>query len=537
MSRLTRRSIIGGLAIGVPALALPLRERATTQKPATPEQFGAVGDGIADDTLALQRMFDTGRPARLDRDYVSSGNTLRADNMVVSGTGSLIKKAGFNGQLLVIAGNGTTVALRRLTGFNGTAVASAHGRTLTVKAASGGIIRVDTYARFPSGTPIDGDRLRPGTMIVGYGTGKGGPGTYQLSRPHEFDDLPIRFVDAPSFWWVNDIIRNTGDDTTIVVGLIEGAGGNGITNIGGARLKVRDTTIRNVHDNGILSAEAGADDVDIRDVLVEGTALQNGIFITASAGSAISPAFVTGANITRTVCRHCGDTALELGYHSRRATVTDCELGPSVNPPLLWRDSSDITCARIKLVPPPPDEQSADWCAFAAVPLHEAADWDYRGSLSEVRFEGYASGAVARLGGSGITLARIRAIGRSKARSAKSNAFVSLAGDVSAISIRSCVASNFTDAIQANFGTAPVTLSDISIENNTFSSTAVGLNGFKVTWKNSRYLANRADSPSRTGILLSMPPGRNDMPDTALKTDYPTNIGALPQRTLEVHRL
>lgn len=63
----------------------------------TPQQFGAVGDGVTDDTAALQKMWDTGRPWYIP--YTSNGYLISSTLTVAADgecDGYLIAVAGFN---------------------------------------------------------------------------------------------------------------------------------------------------------------------------------------------------------------------------------------------------------------------------------------------------------------------------------------------------------------------------------------------------------------------------------------------------------
>lgn len=56
----------------------------------TPEQFGAVGDGVANDTAAVQAAFDVGGSVTLYRTYKVDGVYLRKDSTTVSGGGTIL---------------------------------------------------------------------------------------------------------------------------------------------------------------------------------------------------------------------------------------------------------------------------------------------------------------------------------------------------------------------------------------------------------------------------------------------------------------
>lgn len=85
---------------------------------ATPEQFGAAGDGRTDDTAALQAAFDAGRSIRLTqgREYlVTRRLTLAADGVSLSGAGRIRVAPGFavDGD---VDGNGSHMRVLFVTG-------------------------------------------------------------------------------------------------------------------------------------------------------------------------------------------------------------------------------------------------------------------------------------------------------------------------------------------------------------------------------------------------------------------------------------
>lgn len=467
----------------------------TQDSPVTPEMFGAVGDGRHDDTAAVQAALDRGGEVVLSHRYASRGNRVSVPGTQITGNGTLLKRIGSEGPLLAIVADDVSVTLGGLSGFNGRCTAYLSGDEMHVATVEQGVLRLRAPApkQPPSGTPVDGDGIAPGTMIVADLGMRAGRRVYRINRPHDLSMRQIRFVDAIAFWWRNDLLRNSGQRTRLRIGLIEGSAGNGIASMAASGLTITGTRIRCVHDNGIVVADAGSDGITIRDVTIEGSCTQNGIFLTASAGSVANGRFIRGARIERCTVGACGDTALEIGYHSINAVVRDCVLGPSVNPPLLWRDCQGAVCERLTLHAPPIDRQSQDWCAFAVVPQFEPATWSYAGQVNELRFEGAVRGAVARIGGSGITLSGLAARSPDADRPAGSRrgSFVSLAGNVQDITLRNSSAAGYSNAIQMNYGARQVQLRAIHVNNNRFENFDIIVNDYRTVFVNSVFTYNR----------------------------------------------
>ena len=80
-------TMIGSIDSGVGAVPRLLAEE-LDDLPATPERFGAVGDGIADDTVPVQRAINTGRAVALRTFYkVTDALTCSTKGQLIGGTG------------------------------------------------------------------------------------------------------------------------------------------------------------------------------------------------------------------------------------------------------------------------------------------------------------------------------------------------------------------------------------------------------------------------------------------------------------------
>lgn len=462
----------------------------------TPEQFGAVGDAAGyhlgnpatDDTAAWAAAIATGKEVRgaPGRWYMVSGLTVETEGQKISG-GTLVKKRGVTDQLIRVNAAKVNLDGLNLVGFNSTLTASCSGTTLTVTALVGAIVIDTVNVRGPM---LDALGLTPGTRIKAQLTGTaGGTGTYEISRAHTLTSRQFRFTDALAYFQDNDAIYTEYDDLAIRYIFVDGSAGGGVGCVGGARLRLSQFTIRCVHDNGVIvacsgSARTGADNASITDGIVDGTGIQNGYFITADAGSGSTSEFIDGVTISNVVGRNCGDTGLEIGIHVRNAKVSKATLGPSKAPPLLCRDAISWSCDDITIIPPAGSDQTSEWSAIAVVKQTEPSTWRCNGIFRNIKFTGLAKRAFAYINQSYVTIEACRDIdGASSAADGSdlTGQLIALGDAVSNISIRGNSARGWERAVMANFGAAPVAISDLLVEGNEFQEIGTGLDLFNVT--------------------------------------------------------
>lgn len=74
------------------------------------KDFGAVGDGVTDDTAAIQAAYNTGKSVfHPNGNYIISALTLSASNVILFGRGVLVKKAGVDGVGITITGSNNII--------------------------------------------------------------------------------------------------------------------------------------------------------------------------------------------------------------------------------------------------------------------------------------------------------------------------------------------------------------------------------------------------------------------------------------------
>lgn len=466
----------------------------------TPEQKGAGGLGITDDTAAIQAALDTGLPVLLAGSYLSTGSVQSVDGQVIRLDGRIIKKPGTVNTLLEIAGNDVIMdGMGWMQDFNRTASAAVTAGTsnITLTALSGGSITY--YANGdgrPCGTPIWGDGIVPGTRIIG-GPATGGSGSYTLDRPQPANwSGSIRFMDAASFWW--------GNRTLLISGQrfegnprVFGSAGDGIT-IEGRNSRLRHPLTFGVHDNGIIATGDTAGGFVFDHPVAIGSGWQNGIFIVAGSQdgsqSVGGPEYVHGGLIHNPTSIYIGDTALELGWHAKDIKVTGHARLDSYNPPILLRDclTPSIESATAFAY----SNHGPTWSVIAVAPSVEASDWKIGAEIRNVKYDGKPERAFAYIQQSGVRISGC--IGNSGQNLPANYALdgFAIGTNVTDIDINEGnKLYGYINAVNTNWGGAPSNpVTNLRIRDNDWISCTRALNGGNTAFTTSYSIDNEISS-------------------------------------------
>ncbi|WP_333882865.1 hypothetical protein [Sphingobium yanoikuyae] len=479
------------------ALAQSLEARAAW---ATPEQFS-----YADDTDRIQAALDTGKTVLLAGSYLSRGNVQSRDDQTVIVSGTVRKAPGTVNTLLEIAGDRVRmIGSGKFQDFNRTAYATvfAGQTTIQISNLSGGSIRYYEQDGYAKGTPVYGLRLLPGTRIIGgptasappYGNG-GGAGAYTIDRPAPFDwSGPVMFIDAETFWWGNRSIFVSGADFEGTAHIF-GSAGDALT-IEGPRARLHAPRGEWLHDNGLLikGPTSGGFFVDNPDF--RGSGWQNTLFVTAGDQVVGGTDYVHGGVLNNPTGLYAGDTALELGYHSKDIEVTGVARLDSHFPPVLLRDTKGCRIHAALLYDFMPHH--ASWSHIAVVPSTEGPDWDNQAVISNVRsFGPKPPRCFAYLGQSGVEVTGCEHdTGETDPADTATNA-IAIGLNVSDIHIHRNRLRGYENAVHANWGaTIGNEITRLDVHDNDFRRATRILQAAYVNFHDSRSVNNKFTSVS-----------------------------------------
>lgn len=141
---------------GTQALSDALDDRLTEAyfTPVRPEEFGATGDGVSDDTLALQAALDSGSPVDIANDYLVSAPLIVPRPCEISGVGSITTTASDSNCLEVVQGSA-------LVSIQGVSIRGQHTlSSSTHTAGSNGIRGLGTALSMSENIVVDGVNIR-----------------------------------------------------------------------------------------------------------------------------------------------------------------------------------------------------------------------------------------------------------------------------------------------------------------------------------------------------------------------------------------
>lgn len=445
------------------------------QRWVTPEQFSAQAGTGGDDTAAIQAALDTGKPVHLSGNYLTTGNTLGVDRQIVMLTGKLTKAPNTIAVLLTVAAD--DVCLINLGGlitdFNRTATGSvntANPTQIVLTNVNAGTIRWYNQDGYAKGTAVYGAGLLPGTRIIGGPTATGGTnGTYTLDRAQPATWAgEIQFMDADSFWWANNSILVNGARFVGMYLDILGAAGNGME-IRGRESKLIHPEIRWATDNCLVAIGPDCGDFVWDTPKCYGSGWQNTIFVTAGDQEAGSSNYVNGGHIHNPTGLYAGDTALELGFHSKDIKVTGVARLDSHFSCILLRDT--YGCSVEGAICYDFMDHITDWSPVAVVPSVEAATWMSYADIKGVQFYGKPDRAFAYIGQSGVRLHDCVGETYQDTPANYAQNFVVLAGAVTDIEVFDNKAHGYVNAVHTNWGiVVGNTVSRITVKDNLWAS-------------------------------------------------------------------
>jgi hypothetical protein len=490
-----------------------------------PTMTGALG--VDDDTDAVQAALDLGRDVVTTLIHPVSGLTLASQDITWSGPGGLRGIRGGNSRMITVTGSGTILSIAKMIGFNVDFTGSIVGNTLTVTATDGIIHQghLDGNGDWIPGTPIDGDGVTPGTGVIEQLTGvEGGPGTYRLNKAQgAIGARPMRAIDRDGFFHENDAVYVPGAFNNVLVGLIDGSAGGGVSFLG-PKNHLGGSEIRNVYTNSFQVGTLNGNGCSATSCRLIGTVQQNNIFATASFGSIDTGDWVKGLTLTDMVCEHAGDTACEIGYQVEDARIFGGTFRDSYNPPLLARDCRNLVVIGTTLYAKPIDQQRPDYSLIAIVPHHSGANFNYAARI-QVKALGRTRSASAYIGGRGIDLSGSELLAYGDGISAPTSpaelmgAGVLLAGDVDDFTMIGGTIDGFATSIDWNFDAQPHIRRNVHIRNIKSTRTGQHNNLYNITPVNCSFINNYGDLPAvrdaKTAAAILAPTA--DVPNVALQ--------------------
>ena len=375
------------------------------------KDFGAVGNGLDDDTTAINNALATGNSVYFpDGTYIVTALTLSSSGVTLSGNGILKKKAGVDAKLFTISGSNNEVI----------------------------------------GLRFDGTNLQPTSN------------------------------------YLNDIITISGNNNLIENCFINGSKGGGITIGNASGNRILNNVIKNVYDNGILVAGAGADVNIISGNWLDGTTHQNNIFITASADSTPNGQYVYGNIVTNNYCANAGDTGIESGYHAQRTVIANNITTTSYNPGILVRDGFSVNITGNIVINAAYASQPSTYDGIAVVPQNESASYNYSTRISDNTVLGAVKRSSIFVGGSYVDILDNYLYDNNTTIGSNGSGLVGggvvLASALTDINVRGNTIYNFSTGVNFNYDNVAKTMTNIHVQNNNIKNTAKAVDGYYITF-------------------------------------------------------
>ena len=308
----------------------------------------------------------------------------------------------------------------------------------------------------------------------------------------------------PTLGSVNDIIRLQGGSFNTIRGVtINNSNGGGIAGYNTAKNVLAFNRIFSVHDNGILLANLGSDDNLVQGNYIDTTTTQDGIFLTASAGSTATTNYIYRNKVLGNTVKNCADSGIELGIHSSHSEASNNHIENCLNPELLIRDAIMITAIGNSIV-----------CGAAGGATHDGiavsqqteVNWDYQTVLQGNNVTGEITRSGIWLqGANGVTIVG----GKIQETFATVNATtgaglvargIAAGSGLSNISIKDVDVTRVSRGIDLNYSGSALSHVAIDVQGNRITQVDYGIGTYNCTFTQSRIGNNTISSPTTYAI-------------------------------------
>lgn len=280
----------------------------------------------------------------------------------------------------------------------------------------------------------------------------------------------------------NDALRIEGNHNQIHGVQILGSNGNGVRIDGGAYNLITSNIIRDVYQNSVIIANAGADGNQVIANRLIGTKTQNNIFVTADDGSRPTRTRIEGTIIRENFCVDASDTGIESGQNADGTLIANNRVSGSRNPAILLRDGKNVVIRDNVVTDSGTALHAIEHSGIAIVPWYKPSTWLYNATIMNNRIDLPIVRSGIYVGGSGVRVMGNMIIGRSPS----AGYGITVAGDASTIAIRGNSIRNTERGIDLNFDGHPYVRKQLSVVGNRTHRVRARLNRYNLTIEQSR---------------------------------------------------
>lgn len=316
--------------------------------------------------------------------------------------------------------------------------------------------------------------------------------------------------------FLNDLItiENTSN-VSILKCKIKNSWGGGISVYKSNNCKILFNDIQNIYDNGILIAELGADDNLIMGNNINGTTVQNGIFLTAKADSTITNDYIYNNKIIANTCKNIGDTCIESGINTNNSIITNNKVYSSNHPSILLRDSINflVTNNNVEILNTSSDD------GISVVPHYKGSTLIVNGIINNNIIRGDVNRSAIGIFQDGVTvkdndIRYTSSIISSDGSNLKGNGI--LTDGRNELIIEGNQIQNYSNGIYVNYGDTTRTLQGLVIKDNTINYTKNSIN----LWNTSLYASVINDNIIKNSFSSIIKDGDGNMEVTQRNNLY-----------------